>query len=108
MKLLIAKGSMKSAPVTVKASKSWSLRVTKKRKPAKPAPMRSRQCSLVGAAMVRLSFQDCGHALTAGGADRDQPAPRAALGELLRERRHHARAGGGERMAERDAGTLWV
>src|SRR5438552_17222577 len=40
------------------------------------------------------------------GADRDQPAARAAVGELLREPGDDARAGGAERMADGDAAAL--
>jgi hypothetical protein len=46
--------------------------------------------------------------MPAGGADRDQPAARAALGKLLGERRHDARAGGGEGMADGDARALRI
>src|SRR2546427_12429972 len=42
------------------------------------------------------------------GADRDQPAARAAVGELLREPGDDARAGGAERMADGDAAALRV
>src|SRR2546422_11525245 len=41
-------------------------------------------------------------------ADRDQPAARAAVGELLREPGDDARAGGAERMADGDAAALRV
>src|SRR5882762_7483074 len=50
-----------------------------------------------------LAFEDCRDPHPAGCADRDQPPARAAVGELLREPGDDARAGGAERMADRDA-----
>src|SRR5687768_17430620 len=71
------------------------------------AAARTRSLSLLPFFMrlprATLSLQDGGHSHAAGGADRDEPAPAAALGELLRQRGDDPRAGGGERMADGDA-----
>src|ERR671910_2565055 len=53
-------------------------------------------------------FHDRRHPHAAGGADRDQPAAGATLGEQLAERRDDARAGRRERMADRDRTALDV
>src|SRR5256885_11748463 len=57
---------------------------------------------------LSLFFEDCCDSHPACGADRDQPAARAAVGELLREPGDDARAGGAERMADGDAAALRV
>src|SRR5882762_11798026 len=55
-----------------------------------------------------LALEDGCDPHPAGCADRDQPAARAAIGELLREPGDDARAGGAERMADGDAAALRV
>src|SRR5687768_2691633 len=75
------------------------------------AAARTRSLSLLPFFFMRLpratlSLQDGGHSHAAGGADRDQPAPAAALGQLFRQRGDDPRAGGGERMADRHARAL--
>src|SRR5205823_449577 len=55
-----------------------------------------------------LALDDRGDAHAAGRADGDQGAAGAALGELLRGGHDDARAGRGERMAERDARALGI
>src|SRR2546427_4708703 len=57
---------------------------------------------------LSLFFEDRRDSHPACGADRDQPAARAAVGELLREPGDDARAGGAERMADGDAAALRV
>src|SRR5216117_4609691 len=57
---------------------------------------------------LSLFFQDCRDPHSAGCADRNEPAARAAVGELLREPGDDARAGGAERMADGDAAALRV
>src|SRR5262245_53053702 len=56
----------------------------------------------------QLAFQDGGDAHAARGADGDEPAAAAALGEDLGERRDDARAGRGERVADRDRAAAHV
>src|SRR5258707_8637224 len=94
-KLLMVKGRMNTMPVIASAKKSRSLFAAKKLKPRSEAASLRRKA-------VTSALQDRGDALPAGGADRDQAASRAALGELLRERGADARAGGGEGMPYRD------
>src|SRR5258707_14607147 len=90
-KLLMVKGRMNAMPVIASAKKSRSLFAAKKLKPRREAASLRQKA-------VTSALQDRGDALPPGGADRDQAASRAALGERLRERGDDPRAGGGERV----------
>src|SRR3989442_15967594 len=57
---------------------------------------------------LSLFFEDCRNPHSAGCADRNEPAARAAVGELLRQPGDDARAGGAERMTDGDAAALRV
>src|ERR1700752_3276951 len=79
--------------------------VTTVMRAAWPSPRRANRSDFE---ISNLSLENRGDAHSARGANGDKPAPRAALGELLGERRHDARAGGGERMADGDARAFRV
>src|SRR2546426_1534217 len=57
---------------------------------------------------LSLFFEDRRDSHPSCSADRNEPAARAAVGELLREPGDDARAGGAERMADGDAAALRV
>src|SRR5688572_13784297 len=79
-KLLMPNGVRNTTPIIASAKKSLSPFSAKKPK----SPDRTLRAS----AFTGSPLEDRRHALPARGADRDEAAPRAAPGELLRERRH--------------------
>src|SRR6185437_1971835 len=57
---------------------------------------------------IPSTLEDGGDAHAAGGADRDQSAPRLVFIQDFRERGHDARAGRGERMADGETAALHI